>query len=124
MEPANGDVIHRNVRDFQRGFDCGWRGRDEHHAGKRDRENAGNRCAQGDWGATAGYYAAIHAGGDHPDCHRRDYWHLSGSCDRWDYSCHLAVAAGKDVRVLDGIWLYFFGRSWTDLWNLSGMEGG
>ncbi len=63
---------------LQRGADGGRRGRDEHYAGERDRADARDRRAQGDWRNQAHHPYAVHDGGGDVVLARRHLRHCAG----------------------------------------------
>src|ERR1051326_5211362 len=124
MEPTDGHALHRHVRDLECGIDCWRSGRDEYHAGQRDGAHPRNWSAQSHWRAEARHPPAIHAGSHYSHGNRRGLRYPAGSGGGVDDPSSLAVVAGEDVYILDGVWLFRVGGSGTDLWNLSRVEGG
>ena len=110
-------------RGLKRRVDGGRRGRDEHHAGERDRTDAGDRNSQGDRGDEEDDPDAVHHGGR--DAVRGGWGDWSGGGRGAYVDCVLPAhwPACYAIDYLGAHRLYRFVRDWIAVRDISSVEG-
>ncbi len=116
-----GDLHDRRVK---RGADGGRRGRDEHHAGERDRANARDRRAQGHRRHQTHDHDAVHDRSGDALLARRRCGHSDWRDHHLDRVFSAHRTAGHTLYHVGADWLRRFMRHRAAVRDLSGVEGG